>query len=103
MCLQNKCFKDNDKPAHWVGHSKLRSLDIYDFFKRTQTFYENQASVTGNKEEEDNTAKDTNDETDENAETNEINGKNKEKVFTTEEEKKTLEYQETMNLDIGKN
>ena len=23
-----KCFKDNNKPAHWVGRSKLRSLDI---------------------------------------------------------------------------
>ena len=22
LCLQNKCFKDNDKPAPLVGHSK---------------------------------------------------------------------------------
>ena len=28
-------FKDNDKPAHWVDHSKLRFLDI-DFFKEHQ-------------------------------------------------------------------
>ena len=46
-----KCFKDNNKPAHGVGHSKLISLDIDEFFKRTPKFDENQASVTGNTEE----------------------------------------------------
>ena len=44
-------FKDNDKPAHWVGHSKLRSLYINGFFKTKPKFYENQASVTGNTKE----------------------------------------------------
>ena len=46
------CLKDNDKPAHWVRRSKLRSMDIDDFFKITTQFDENQASVTGNTEEE---------------------------------------------------
>ena len=36
VCLLKKsCLKDNVKPAHWVGHSQLRSLDTDDFFKRT--------------------------------------------------------------------
>ena len=43
--------KKNDKPAHWVGYSKLGSLDIDDFFKRTPKFDENQAIVTVNTEE----------------------------------------------------
>ena len=30
---KNNCFKDNVKTAHWVGHSQLGSLDIYDFIK----------------------------------------------------------------------
>ena len=41
-------FKDNDKPAFWVGHSKFRSLYIDEFLYRTLKFDENQASVTGN-------------------------------------------------------
>ena len=49
-----KEFKDNDKPAHWVGHSRLRSLDKDYFLKITPKFDENQASVTGNTEEEEN-------------------------------------------------
>ena len=28
------CFKDNNKTAHWVGHSKLNPLDLEDFYKR---------------------------------------------------------------------
>ena len=48
VSLKNICFQDNDKPAHWVGHSKLRFLYIDDFFKITPKFDENQASVTGN-------------------------------------------------------
>ena len=48
VCLQNKCFKDNVKTAHWVGHSKLRSLDIDEFLKRTPIFDEKEANVTGN-------------------------------------------------------
>ena len=65
-------FQDNGKPAHWVGHSKLRSLYIYEFFKRTPEFYENQTSVTGNTEEEENAAEKTTDDADENGEENEI-------------------------------
>ena len=49
MCLLKKRFKDNVKPAHWVSHLQLRSLDTYDFFKRTPRVYEKQASVTENK------------------------------------------------------
>ena len=45
-CLQ-LFFKDNNKSAHWVCHSKLRSLDIDEFFKRTPNFDEKKASVTG--------------------------------------------------------
>ena len=57
--------KDNNEPAHWIGTSKLRSLDIDDFFKRTQKFDEKQASVTENTTEEENVAEETNDDADE--------------------------------------
>ena len=69
FCVSSKniCFKDNNKPAHWFGHSKLISLDIDKFFKITQKFDWKQASVTGNTEEE-NEAKNTTDDADENAE-----------------------------------
>ena len=41
-----------------MGRSlKLRSLDIYEFFKRTPNFDEKEASVTGKTEQEKNTAK----------------------------------------------
>ena len=46
MSSKHICFKDNNKPAHWVGHSKLRSLDMDEFFKRTPTFDEKEAIVT---------------------------------------------------------
>ena len=46
--FKTNCFKDNNKPAQWVGHSKLRFLDIYEFFKRTPKFDENESSVTEN-------------------------------------------------------
>ena len=72
MSSKKNCFKYNNKTSHWVGHQKLGSLDIYDFFKITPIFYEKQYSVTGNTEEEENTAKDKNDETDENIEANEM-------------------------------
>ena len=71
-----------------------------EFFKITPNFDENQASVTGNTEEEENASGNTNDNADENSEANEINDKNKDKIFTIEFENKTLEYQETMNVDI---
>ena len=48
---KKNCFKEKNKPAHWVGPSKLGSLDIDEFFKRTQRFDENQDMVTGNTEE----------------------------------------------------
>ena len=51
LCVfKEKSFKDNNKPAHWVGHSKLKSLDKNDFFKRTPNIYEKEASVTGKSE-----------------------------------------------------
>ena len=99
VCLKKSCFKDNNKPAHWVGHSKLGSLDIDEFFKRTQKIDEKGASVTGKTEEEENASKKTTDYADTNAEENEIIRKDKDKVVTIEEEMNTLEYQETMNLD----
>ena len=50
MCVFLKyLFKDNIKPAHWVGHPKLRSLDTYDFFKIIPGVDEKQDIVTGNK------------------------------------------------------
>ena len=83
LCFfKTDCFKDNVRPAHWVGHPKLRSLDIYDFLKRAHIFDENQASVTRNTEEEENASEETNDNTDENIEAND---KNKDKVVTIEE------------------
>ena len=51
VCLQF-CSKDKNKTAHWIGHSKLRSLDIYEFFKITSNFDEKATSVTGKIEEE---------------------------------------------------
>ena len=51
FCVSSKenCFKDNVKPAHWVGPSQLRSPDSDDLFKRTPGVDAKQASVTGNK------------------------------------------------------
>ena len=49
FCVSSKDnpFKDNNRPAHWVGHSKLRSLEICELFKITPNFDEKEASVTG--------------------------------------------------------
>ena len=53
MCFfKKKCFKDNNKPTNWVSHSKLRPLEIYEFFKITPNFHEKEASETGKTEEE---------------------------------------------------
>ena len=71
-----------------------------DFFKRTPNFDEKEASVTGKTEEEKQYIYKTSDDDDANAEDDERIHIDKEKVVTIEEEKKTLEYQETMNLDI---
>ena len=57
VCLQKNCFKDNNKPLHWVGHSKLRSLNIDELFKITPKFDEKEASVNGEIEEDKNTDK----------------------------------------------
>ena len=58
VCLQKTFFlNDNNKPAHWLVHSKLISLDIDELFKRTQHFVEKEASVTRKTEEEKNTAR----------------------------------------------
>ena len=51
-------------------------------------------------EEEKNVAEETNDDADVNEEANEINGKKKDMVVTTKEEKNTLNYLETMSVDI---
>ena len=72
MYSKNICNKDNDKPAYWVGRSKLISLDINDLIKRTPTFNKIQDSVTGNIKGEENAAENTTDDADENAEENEI-------------------------------
>ena len=87
FCVSSKtiCFKDNKKSAHWVGHSKLRSLDLDELFKRTPNFDEKEASVTGKTLEEKNTVKKTTDDADENIGDNEIIHKYKEEVVTIEE------------------
>ena len=51
-------------------------------------------------EEEDNAAEETNDDDAVNVEAYEINDKKKDMVSTIEEDNKTLEYKETMNLYI---
>ena len=83
MCAFKKsCFKDNNEPAHWVGHSKWISLYIDEFFKRTPKFDEKEASVTCKNKEEKDTAKKTTDDDDTNAEDNERIHKEKEKLVT---------------------
>ena len=57
VSLRKKYFKGNNKPAHWVGNSKLTSLDIDEFFKITPKIDEKEAIVTGKTEGEKNTAK----------------------------------------------
>ena len=75
MSSKNICFKDSNKPAHWVVNLKLRSLDIDELFKRTPNFDEKETSVTGKKEEDKNTSKNDIDDADTNAEDNEKNYK----------------------------
>ena len=46
LCVfRKKCYKDNNKPAYWVGHSKLISLYIDELFKRTTRFDEKEAGI----------------------------------------------------------
>ena len=42
-----KRIKNNNKTEHWVDHSKLRYLELNEFFKRTPNFDEKEASVPG--------------------------------------------------------
>ena len=51
-------------------------------------------------QEKENVSEDTNDDADVNTEANKINDNIKDIVVKFTEEKKTLEYQETMNVDI---
>ena len=51
--------KDNNTPAHWVGHSKLWSLYIYYFFEITPNFYEKEPNITGKTGEDKNPDKKT--------------------------------------------
>ena len=85
------CFKDNNKPANLVGHSTLRSIDMYYFFKITQTFDEKQANITWKTEEDKNTAKTPIYDADTNEEDNERIHKDKRKLVTMEEKRNTLE------------
>ena len=39
-------LKDNNKTAHWVGHARLKPLDIYDFSTK-KVVDDIQASLTG--------------------------------------------------------
>ena len=48
MSSRKYYLKDNNKTAHWVGHSKLKSLDTDDFFKR-KFIADIHASLTGTK------------------------------------------------------
>ena len=56
FCVSSKEIKDNNIPAHWVGHLKFISLDIDEFFKRTPNVDEKEAIVTGKTEKKTNAA-----------------------------------------------
>ena len=43
---------DNNKTAHWVGHSKLNPLDTDGFFKREKFIDDIEASLIGNTTEQ---------------------------------------------------
>ena len=66
LCLPKQSLKDNDKPAHWVTHSKLGSSDIDELFTKAPKLDKYQGSVTGNTEEEYNEAENTPYDADEN-------------------------------------
>ena len=38
-------MNNNDKTAHFVGHSKLKELDIDDFYERKQTNEDTEAEM----------------------------------------------------------
>ena len=48
FCVFITFLKDNVITAHWVGHSKLRSLDTDNFHKRTPVVDEKEDTVTVN-------------------------------------------------------
>ena len=83
--------KDNVKTAHWVVHQQFRSLDTYNFFKRTPVVDDIQDSVTGNtikhsdeekknpyllQEEEEQEYEEANDDADVNSKANKVNEHN---------------------------
>ena len=45
--FKNNYLNKNDRTTHWVGHSKLKELYIYDFFKIKQMNEEMEAELTG--------------------------------------------------------
>ena len=48
FCVFITFLKDNVITAHWVDHSKLRSLDTDNFLKRTPVVDEKEDTVTVN-------------------------------------------------------
>ena len=46
--VSSKCFylNKNDRTDHWVGYSKIKELDINDFFKRKQMNEKMEAEMT---------------------------------------------------------
>ena len=51
FCISSKRFylKDNNKTSHWVGHSKLKTLYLKDFYNRKIIINEIEAGLNGNK------------------------------------------------------
>ena len=51
FCVSSKklCLKDNNKTSHWVGHSKLKTLYLKDFYNRKIIINEIEAGLSGNK------------------------------------------------------
>ena len=49
LCLLEQCLKDNNKTAHWVGHSQLKFLDTDDFSRVTPVVDDIQDIITDNK------------------------------------------------------
>ena len=111
MSSKQFCLKYNIKTEHWVGYLQLRSRDTNAFFKMTPVVDDIQASVTVNTIEQSDSeggknpiflqeSEDANNDTGVNAEENKSMKTTKHMVVSIEEEQKTLEYQETMKLDV---
>ena len=93
----NKC----DRTSHWVGHSKLKELDINDLFEMKQMIEDLEAKLTGALKENSNTdnlavAGEVN--VDE-AVTTETKASN-ETGIDLKDKQKTKAYGEKMNIDI---